>query len=111
MPSKLRAQQIVIDIPTEDGSTWINAILQTLIKDEEGQTVQRMDRTHMTHRVLEDSLLELKTIKDPVTDQEITLSAAGAAAIVRAFVLGWMKEDHGGTTHHDSLGNPSNLTL
>ena len=108
---KLRSQQVIIDIPTETGNTWVNAIIQTLIKDEEGNTLQRIDRTHETHRILENVATEMITIVDPVTQQTITVSAAGTATLVSGLIMNWMKDDHGGEIILDSLNNPEELRI
>ena len=111
MSTKIRSQQVTIDIPTEDGLTWINSIVQTLIKNGQGEVVQRMDRTRQTHRILERVATETKTITDPVTGETLPVSAAGTATLVRSFILNWMQEDHGGTLIKDGMNNDKELIL
>jgi len=109
MITRLRAQQVVIDTPSEGGSIWINTTIQSLLKDEEDNVTQRMDRTHQTHRMLETVQTTTTTVFDPVTGQTITVSAAGAALLVKSFVLNWMQSDHGGTISKDSYNNDKEL--
>lgn len=106
---KLRAQQVVIDTPQEGGNIWINTVIQKLIKNEEGEITQRIDRAYETHRSLSEVFEETKTIMDPVTGQRLTVSGAGAAMIVKAFVLSWMQEDHGGNILKDDNNNNKEL--
>jgi hypothetical protein len=93
---KLRAQQIIIDTPTEEGEIWFNTKLQTVIKDENYKTVQRVDNTDQLHRKLSDVGLEIRQVKDPVTQQVLNVSGYGAAAIIKMFLYLWMQEDKGG---------------
>lgn len=96
MIEKTRAQQITIDLPTEEAMVWVRAALQTVLKDEQYKTVQTIDRTAYSHRSMGEFALQMQTFTDPVTGQEHTLSGAGAAAAIGAFVRSWILTDHGG---------------
>jgi len=97
MPRKLRAQKIEIDLPTEGGETWVNATLQTVIKDDDYKTVQRIDRTGGTHRALSAVALETMNFTDPLTQETASISGAGVALLIKHFVVKWIQEDNGGT--------------
>lgn len=93
---KLRAQQISIDLPTEEGEVWLNATLQTIVKDQDYKTVQRIDRTEQTHRKLSDVATQVEQMYDPVTGQTLNVSGYGVALLIKMFVVSWMQQDHGG---------------
>ena len=106
---KLRAQQVIFDLPKEDSDIWVNVVIQTIVKGDEDPVDQTMDRTGNTHRVIDDNLTETTTIVDPITGDTITASVAGTTALVRQFIMTWMQEDHGGTILEDDIGNYKEL--
>lgn len=90
---KIRAQQIVLDLPYENAEVWVRAVLQTVFKDEDYQTVQTVDRMGAIHRQLSDFALQVKTITDPVTGNEITISGVGLGFAISSFVKQWILDD------------------
>jgi len=95
---KLRAQKIEIDLPTEDAPVWIHAVVQRVIKDDESyETKQVTDMVAHVNRSITNVSMEMETIYDPVTQQTVTVSGAGASIIIKAFVLRWLAEDFKGT--------------
>ncbi len=94
---KLRASQIIIDLPTEESRIWAGATIQEIIKNDQYETQQTVDDVYRVNRCMCKVATEMATFTDPVTEQEHTLSAAGASAVVKAFITKWMQEDLGGT--------------
>lgn len=94
--TKIRSQQITIDLPTEEAEVWVRATLQKCIKDEDYKTIQTMDRVGYTHRSLSNFIMQMTTIIDPVTQQTHTLSGAGIATIISQLICQWIVEDRGG---------------
>jgi hypothetical protein len=90
---KIRSQQIVIDLPTEEAEVWVRATLQRCIKDEAYGTVQTIDRVGFIHRSFPQFALQMTTITDPVTGQTCTLSGAGAATLIRDMICAWILSD------------------
>lgn len=97
MVTKVRAQHITIELPTEEAEVWVRATLQKCIKDESYNTIQTVDRVGYTHRSSSEFVMQMVTITDPVTQQSHTLSGAGIATIIRQLICQWMVEDRGGT--------------
>lgn len=75
---------------------WVRAVLQTVRKDEQYQTIQTVDRTGYVHRSLADFAAQMQTIVDPMTGKEVTLSGVALATIISSFVSSWILEDTGG---------------
>jgi hypothetical protein len=100
MIEKTRAQQIVIDLPTEESATWIRAVLQTVIKNDNYETIQVVDRTAFIHRNLSEIATQTVNITDPVTGANVTLSGIGVALAVTAFVRDWILSDKGGVVNN-----------
>ena len=92
MPKKIRAQQITLELPTEGAEVWVRAMIQTVYKDSNYQTIQTVDRTASLHRRFSEFALQSETVHDPVTGQTTTLSGAGLALAVSAFVKTWILE-------------------
>ena len=91
---KIRAQQVVIDLPTEEAEPWVRATIQRVVKDAETyKTVQTVDRVEAVHRRLADFATMVRTFIDPVTQQEVTLSGVGCGQAIITFVKAWMLED------------------
>ena len=97
MPKKIRAQQITLELPTEGAEVWVRAMIQTVYKDANYQTIQTVDRTNSLHRRFSEFVLQTETVQDPVTGQSTTLSGAGLALAVSAFVKAWILEDTPGS--------------
>lgn len=94
---KIRSQQIIIDLPTEDAEVWVRATLQRCIKDDATyETVQTIDRVGFVHRAASDIVMQMTTIVDPVTGQSHTISGAGAYMLIRDMVSAWIVADRGG---------------
>lgn len=98
MLKKVRAQQITLELPTEEAEVWVRAIIQTVYKDGNYNTVQTVDRTASLHRRFSEFAMQLETLQDPVTGQALTISGAGLALVVSAFVKAWMLTDTPGST-------------
>lgn len=89
MIKKIRAQQIVIDLPTETAPVWVWVAWQRCIKDASYNTVQTVDQVLNTNSALAAFATKIKTVVDPVTGTNISVSGAGAAAIIKAFAQDW----------------------
>ncbi len=98
MITKLRAQQITLDLPTENAEVWVRAVLQKVIKDGDYQTIQTVDRVSAVHRVFSEFAVNSLTLFDPVQGKELTISGAGLGIAVSEFVKQWMLADVPGTS-------------
>jgi hypothetical protein len=98
MIRKLRAQKISIDLPTETATPWVNVIWQLVRKDAATYvTVQTIDRVDESAKPLMAFAMEAKTVSDPVTGQDITVSGAGMAELIKAFVSDWIMAENPGS--------------
>lgn len=96
--TKLRTQQITLDLPTEDAEVWVRAVLQKVIKDDDYRTIQTIDREGAVNRLFSEFAQSSLTVYDPVLGHEITLSGAGLGVAVGEFVKQWMLADVPGTS-------------
>ena len=94
MIKKLRTQQIVMDLPTEEADVWIRAALQQVIKNDAYQTVQTIDRVGAVHRQLSSVLQQTVTVVDPFTGIPITLNGATIALALTKAVMHWILENN-----------------
>ena len=98
MLKKVRAQQITLELPAEEAEAWVRAMIQTVYKDGDYNTVQTVDRTAALHRRFSEFAMQVETVQDPVTGQPLVISGAGLALAVSAFVKTWMLTDTPGST-------------
>jgi len=87
---KLRAQQIVIDLPVEDAPVWIWATWQRVVKDTEYKTLQTVDQVVNTNASLSSFATKVESVMDPVTGQLVTASGAAMAMLIQQFAAGWV---------------------
>jgi hypothetical protein len=90
MRKKLRAQRIVIELPTETAPVWVSVDWQRVFKSEAYQTTQTVDLVHRQSRGLASFATDVRSVADPVTGKTLTASGAGAAALIKAFVQAWV---------------------
>lgn len=98
MVKKIRAQQITLELPTEGAEVWVRAVVQAVYKDADYRTVQTVDRTSALNRRFSEFVLQVETVSDPVTGAQLTISGAGLALAVSAFVKAWILQDTPGAT-------------
>ncbi len=101
MITKYRAQQVTLDLPTEESEVWIRCMIQKVIKNDDYQTVQTIDRVSDIHRRFSEFMLQTQTLQDPVTGDTLEISGAGLGLAVSAFVKRWMLEDILGTINNE----------
>lgn len=101
MITKIRAQQIVLDMPTEAAEVWARVMVQKVVKDADYNTIQVIDRTSHIHREMSDFYGQSVTVVDPVSNAEITLSGAAIGAAMAEMVKTWMLTEHTGATENE----------
>ena len=101
---KYRAQRITLDTPREGFPVWTNVIVQVVVKDDEYQTVQIIDRVTNITREFDQFASQTVTITDPVTSQAMTMSGAGLGVAIGEMVKAWMLEDIP-DTHINEVGD------
>jgi hypothetical protein len=98
VPTKVqtRAWEIRIDNP-RDGDPTIHYRTEQMIIDDELNTVMLKDRrkTPDVQRRFSKIATQMITFKDPVTQQEITLSGYGVADAIAIFFEKFWEEDNG----------------
>jgi len=87
---KLRAQQIVIDLPTETAPVWVWVAWQRCVKDGQYKTTQTIDQVINTNASLTSFAIKTKTVADPITGVSVTVSGAAVAALIKAFAQDWV---------------------
>jgi hypothetical protein len=102
MINKIRSQQIIIDLPTEDAPVWVQATLQKVIKDADYNTAQTIDRVGFVNRTFSDFMMQIVPVTDPVTGQSHVISGAAIALLIRDLVSTWIVEDRGGIINDKS---------
>ena len=96
MIKKIRAQHISIDLPTETSVPWVRVAIQSVFKNDNYETQQVVDRTAYTLREVTKFATEIINITDPVTGQDVSISGAGAVALVKKMIGSWIAADHNG---------------
>ena len=97
MRTKLRTQQVIIDMPKEGQDIWLHVTLQKVDKDDEGNTVNVCPRTEQIHKVVSEYQADTFTFYDPVLGKTNTVSGAGIHMALAEAILGWTAEDFNGT--------------
>ena len=105
MIKKIRVQKIEIDMPTETGEMWLRATLQFAYKNPDGSLRQVVDRVDFIYRSFTDFCTEQRTISDPVTGGEATLSGAGCAMMVKKFITNWIVQKYPAATVNGQTGD------
>lgn len=98
---KIRAQQIVIELPTEEAVNWIRVALQRVVKDDHGNTLQVNDRIGFINHALPEVALQMVNFVDPVTGKELEISIAGLATGIKALVLNWLVSEYNCTINEN----------
>ena len=93
MKQAIRAGRIEIDTVKIHGPKWIVATLSRLEIDDNGNVISERIRDEKIYRKAENVATELVTVVDPVTQQQVTVSVAGLAGLIKATMINWMQED------------------
>ncbi len=97
MRTKLRTQQVIIDMPKEGQDIWLHVTLQKVDKDDDGNTVNVSPRNEQIHKVVSAYQADTFTFFDPVLQKETTISGAGIHMALAEAILGWTAENFNGT--------------
>ena len=100
MPKKLRAQQIRIDLPTEEAAVWVHVVIQSVFKDLGYTTTQTIDRVGYVNRSIDQFAAQITQVVDPVTGDTISISGAGVAQAIKNIVTTWIQQEKGGNINH-----------
>jgi len=98
---KIRASQIVIDMPTEDAPVWVWATWQRCIKDADYRTTQTVDGVLNTNASLSSFAMQIESVVDPVTGQTVTASGAAVAMLIKQLALTWALPRYPGSYVND----------
>ena len=79
MITRIRSQQIYIDLPTPDSEPWINIIVQRVEMSDDYETMNVVDRWDQVNERLSDIITETYQYSDPVTSTPWHISTAGLA--------------------------------
>lgn len=101
MITKIRAQQIVLDMPTEAAEVWARVMVQKVVKDADYNTIQVIDRTGHIHREMSDFYGQIVTVIDPLSNAEVTVSGAAISAAMAEMVKAWMLAEHRGAVENE----------
>ena len=96
MRTKLRTQQVIIDMPKEGQDIWLHITLQQVDKDEDGNIVNVSPRNQQIHKTVSGTATEIHTIFDPVLQKDITISGAGIHMALADAILNWTVDDFDG---------------
>ncbi len=101
MIEKIRAQQITIDLPTEEGEAWVHIVVQKVFKDEATyESVQVVDRAGHVYNSISQFATDIHTVTDPVLGQNVTISGAGISELIRSFAHDWFSRKYDGQTNN-----------
>ena len=96
MPTKLRAQQIVIDIPREGEEAWIHVVIQEVQKDTTGKVLNIIPRHEFLHKSGVEIAQEVYDYADPILGTHGNISGYGLQLAIASAVTKWMQDIEGG---------------
>jgi len=104
MKEALRTGQIEIDTQKMGDEQWIAATIQNLELNSDGSVASEKMRDGKVYRKVSDVALEMITVTDPVTQQQLTMSVAGMGTAIKTLMIKWILEDNANTTYDANLG-------
>lgn len=104
MKKKLRAQQIVIDLPREGQEAWVNIVIQEVIRSEDGEVVNIIPRANFIHKTAQDIAYDVVQFNDLVLGREnYNISGYGLYSAIQSAVTKWMMDEFGGEVINGDL--------
>lgn len=97
MITRLRAQQIVIDIPRTDSEPWIKVTVQRVEQDDTGFELNVVDRWGSINKQLSDVALEVNKYTEVLPLESGDISVYGLSDGIRSVVVRWIAEKYNGT--------------
>jgi len=96
MITKVRAQQIIIDIPRTDSEPWIRVVVQRVELDDNHVEINVVDRWDSFNKRLSQVALEINKYTEviPVIIGEISLY--GLSDGIKEAVTSWLVENYNG---------------
>lgn len=94
MKEAIRVGRIEIDTVKIHGPKWIAAVIQTLELNDDNEVLAERVRDKRLYRRADHVAMETVSVKDPVTQQTLTASVAGMAALIKTVMVKWMVEDN-----------------
>ena len=96
MPSLLRSQQIIIDLPRMSSEPWIHITVQRVEMDDNRNIINTIDRWGEIHRQLFSINSEIYDFQDPLAPGDGQISALGLAGAITAAAVAWIVQEYGG---------------
>lgn len=95
---RLRAQQIIIDIPKADSEPWVNIYVQRVRIEEDGSESRVIDRWGSINKRLSTIAFEIYPYFEavPVTNPEKEISAYGLSDAIMQAAIHWIAEKYSG---------------
>lgn len=97
MKKAIRTSTINIDTIDPDGLQWVNALVQSVELDANGNILCISPRVKQLHRRIDLVATEMVSVTDPVTKVTTTLSVAGIGTAITMIIIKWMLQDNPGS--------------
>lgn len=94
---RLRAQQIIIDLPRVNSEPWVNVIVQRVELDEEGRDDNVVDRWGSLNKRLSEFALDTYAYFEAIPVESGRISGYAMSDAVAQAVIQWMAEKYNGT--------------
>lgn len=103
MKTRIKVQQIIIDLPKDEQEIWIHIATAKLTYDDEGNIISTVPRNGYISRPFKKVAMEMFDLIDPVLDLNHKISGVGLNLAVSNAALKWVAEDMGGTLTEGKL--------
>lgn len=97
MKTRLRTQQIYIDLPTPDSEPWLNIIVQRVEMDDNYQTKNIVDRWGAVNERLSKIATNIYPYSDPLQPPQCYISVAGLGEALTIAAMDLIIKKYGGT--------------
>lgn len=104
MKNGLRTGKIEIDTLKPKDVQWVSATIQHLELDDKGNITSIKLNSDRLYRRVDKVATEMQTFVDPLTGESHTMSIAGIATGIAAFLNHWITEDNPGTSYCEGCG-------
>lgn len=98
MTTRLRTQQIIIDLPRSSSEPWINLVVQRVELDDSGNEINVVDRWGSVNKRLSLVASEISNYTEIVPElNDKSISVYGISSAMTCIAVNWIVEKYGGT--------------
>ena len=99
MLTRLRVQQIVIDIPRSESEPWLSLTIQRIEMDENYVTKNIVGRWRQINKRASEFATDIVPYDDPVPVPDGSISGYGLSNAIAAMAISWTAKEYNGTVN------------